>query len=108
MALDPGDVVLIPFPFRDRQGERAQPAVVVSGPGYNQQGDVVVAAITSPPPRSSTDYSLVDWGAANLRVPSTVRMLLATVVETRVLRHIGRLSDRDWAEVQNRISQGFS
>src|SRR5262249_39082755 len=108
MAFNPGDVVLVPFPFRDRQGERARPAVVVSGQAYNQQGDLVVAAITSHPPRGNTDYALVDWSAANLRLPSTVRMLLATVAEARVLLHIGRLSDRDWVEVQSRVAQVLS
>jgi mRNA interferase MazF len=108
MAFDPGDVILVPFPYRDRLGERARPAVVVSSLAYNQQGDLVIAAITSHPPRFGTDYALTDWRAANLQVPSTVRMLLATVAETRVLLHIGRLTDHDWGEVQVRLRQVFS
>ena len=47
MAFRAGDVVLVPFPYRDRLAERARPAVVVSADAYNQHGDVVVAAITS-------------------------------------------------------------
>jgi mRNA interferase MazF len=47
MEFDAGDVVLVPFPYRDRLAERARPAVVVSGVTYNRHGDVVVAAITS-------------------------------------------------------------
>ena len=84
MAFSGGDVVLVPFPYRDRSGEKTRPAVVVSAQAYNQQGDLVIAAVTSQPPRSPLDYALADWTAANLRLPSTVRMLLATVAVSRV------------------------
>ena len=42
MTFRAGDVVLVPFPYRDRLAERARPAVVVSADTYNQHGDVVV------------------------------------------------------------------
>jgi hypothetical protein len=82
--------------------------VIVSALAYNQQGDLVIAGITSQPPRIPTDYALQDWNAAGLKLPSTVPMLLATLAETRVVLHIGRLADRDWSEVQNRILQVFA
>ena len=66
MALNAGDVILTPFPFRDKAAESTRPAVVLSGTSYNQQGDVVVAAITSHPPRLPTDYALQDWKVALL------------------------------------------
>jgi mRNA interferase MazF len=103
MELRAGDVVLVPFPYRDRLAERARPAVVVSGATYNQHGDVVVAAITSHAARVATDFAMADWAAAGLKLPSTVRMLLATVASARVLLHIGHLTDPDWAEVQARL-----
>ena len=67
----------------------------MSGAGYNRSGDVVIAAITSYPPRLTTDYALADWQAAGLQSLSTVRMLLATVSETRIVHTIGQLSDSD-------------
>ena len=97
------DVVLVPFPFRDRLAERTRPAVVVSTNAYNAQGDQIIAAITSHAPRLPTDYALADWQAAGLQYPSTVRMLLATVAVQRLVLTIGRLSDADWAEVQARL-----
>jgi mRNA interferase MazF len=103
MAWNPADVVLVPFPFRDQLAERARPAVVVSSVTFNQTGDLIVAAVTSHPPRFPTDYPLQDWKAAGLRIPSTVRILLATIAESRVLHHVGRLSDPDWAEVVVRL-----
>lgn len=107
MAFQSGDVVLVPFPFRDRLAERTRPAVVVSADMYNQQGDVVVAAITSHSPRGVTDYALLDWRAAGLQLPSTVRMLLATVAEARVVHCVGQLTENDWAAVQGKLRLVF-
>ena len=108
MAFSAADVVLVPFPYRDRLGERTRPAVVISGKNYNKRSDLVIAAITSHPARFDTDYALLDWAAAGLKTSCTVRMLLATVAEVRVLLHVGQLSDHDWSEVKNRIGRVFT
>jgi mRNA-degrading endonuclease toxin of MazEF toxin-antitoxin module len=107
MAFDPSDVVLIPFPYRDQAGEKARPAVVISGPSYNATGDLIVAAITSHAARFPTDYELVDWKSAGLRLPSTVRMLIATAAAARVLHHVG-LTPNDWNEVRHRLNLVFA
>jgi len=101
------DVVLIPFPFRDRLAEKTRPAVVVSSDLYNDQGDIVVAAITSQPSRFPTDYELMDWQHAGLQYPSTVRVLVASIAISRVVLNIGRLSDDDWREVVDRLHVVF-
>jgi mRNA interferase MazF len=103
MVFQPGDVILLPFPFRDRLAESTRPAVVISTGSYNANGDVIVAAVTSHSPRSPMDVGLSDWQAANLKVPSTVRMLLATVAHSRVVYYVGHLSTRGWEAVQSRL-----
>lgn len=108
MAHDAGEVVLVPFPYRDRQAERTRPGVVVSARAYNQHGDLVLAAITSHAPRFNTDFALQDWQVAGLQFPSTVRMLLATIASSRIVLPIGRLSDRDWTEIQIRVLRVFA
>ena len=107
MEFSAGDVVLVPFPYRDRLAESARPAIVVSDGAYNRQGDVVVAAITSHAVRFASDATLADWASAGLKMPSTARMLLATVASSRVLHHIGHLSAHDWAEVKSRLRLVF-
>ncbi|MGE4002112.1 MAG: type II toxin-antitoxin system PemK/MazF family toxin [Planctomycetaceae bacterium] len=108
IACRPGDVVLVPFPFRDGLAERARPPVVVSSDAYNVRGDVIVAAVTSHSPRDEFDHALSDWVAAGLRLPSTVRMLLATVAADRILHQTGRLNNDHWSLVQNRIGKAIS
>lgn len=105
MAYTKGDVVLVPFPFRDSATTRVRPAVVLSEAIYNQHGDLIVAAITTHPPRFPSDYQLTDWQATNLVAPSVVRIQLATISEARVVYHIGRLSSVDLHEVEARLRQ---
>lgn len=104
MVYEPGDVVFLPFPYRDQLAESVRPAVIVSRTDFNRRGDLIVAAVTTHPPRLPTDVALLDWKSAKLVKPSTLRMLIATVAESRIVHHVGRLSDRDWAAVQQQLA----
>jgi mRNA interferase MazF len=99
-----GDIVLLPFPFTDLSATRTRPAVVVSVGGFQQEtSDILVAMVTSVPHTSAYDYELRDWQAANLLRPSWVRAKLATLSPSLVRYNPGRLSERDLAEVDQRI-----
>lgn len=104
MAYEPGDVVFLPFPYRDQLAESVRPAVIISRIDFNQRGDVIVAAVTTHAPRWPTDVTLLDWKAAKLVKPSTVRMLIATVADIRIVHHVGHLTDRDWSTVQQQLA----
>lgn len=108
MTYNAGEVVLVPFPYRDRLAEKTRPAIIVSGSAYNRQGSLVIIALTSQPPRLAMDYALQDWAAAGLKRPSTACMLIATIAETRVQLHVGQLSDRDRSEVRTRLLDVFT
>ena len=107
-----GDVVLVQFPFSGPTGKKDRPAVVVSTDTYHDDWDeLLVAAITSQPPRTTrpTDCALKDWKAAGLHQPSWVRSHLATVQRTLVLRKLGNLTPQDLQAVEGclRISLGL-
>lgn len=105
MAFARGDVVLLPFPFRDKALAQVRPAVVISGDAYNQRGDVIVAAITTHAARTPSDVPLSRWRAARLVAPSVVRMQLATVASARILYRPGRLSPSDLQRVGQSLRQ---
>jgi mRNA interferase MazF len=101
---NPGDVVTADFP--GATGVKRRPAVVVSSDLYHQhRPDLILAVLTTQLASANTplDYALQDWAAAGLHHPSAFRsyfgMVLATAVDV-----IGRLFDRDWAEVQARLA----
>ena len=102
-----GDVVLVPFPFRDQIAAKVRPALVVSGAAYNARGDLIVAAITTHPPRVPSDYPLAAWRRARLVNPSTVRMQLATLSADRVLYRPGRILPRDLHVIDTRLREAL-
>ena len=99
----PGDVVLMEFPFASGGGVKHRPALVLIDIG---DADVLAARITTQETRDRFDVEIADWHAAGLRLPSIVRLhKLATLEKTIVGRKLGRLSASDWARVQQAIRQ---
>jgi mRNA interferase MazF len=98
-----GDVVLADFV--GATGVKRRPAVVVSSDLYHaHHPDVVLSVLTSQVRGATTptDYVLKDWTAAGLHAPSAFRAYMGTYAASAI-RVIGRLSDRDWREVQTRL-----
>ncbi len=100
----PGDVVVLL-----QTGVRVskyRPAVVVSSDLYHAtRPDLILATITTrfPPSLGPLEYALLDWGAAGLHYPSLFRPFFTSTPIADVPVPVGRLSDRDWAEVQIRL-----
>lgn len=100
----PGTVVVIEF--RGAHQTKRRPAVVVSTDLYHStRPDVILAVITKQVPLAPapTDYVLQDWRQAGLHVPSVFRAYLETQPATSTFKEVGRLTDRDWIEVQARL-----
>ena len=97
-AYEPGDVILVPYPFGERAGGRKRPVLVVSSREHNDAtGELLVAQITSrvsATPRLG-DYHIEAWREAHLPRPALVRARLATIESSLVLRKLGRLSEAD-------------
>ncbi len=97
-----GDVVSVLFPFSDLQAQKRRPGLVlVSG-----DLDLVIARITTHPPRGKSDVPLAHWSEIGLPRPSTIRLAkLATVDERLVLHTIGHLHTTDAQTVANAWQQ---
>lgn len=101
--MQPGDVVYGLFP--GARGMKERPCVVISTDYYQAERlDVLLAVITSQLHQkvSPLDYALQDWAEAGLTNPSLVRMYFGTRIQASVTP-LGRLSDRDWEQVQRRL-----
>ena len=100
---EPGDVILVPYPFGERTGGRKRPALVVSDTEYNQaSGELIIAQITGRLTDSARagDYVIEEWKEANLLGPALVRARLATLKTSLVMRRLGRLTKADFRNVQ--------
>ncbi len=101
-----GDVVVVPFPFTDKQAVKRRPAVVLSSSGKFSSGHSVLAMITSatnsPWP---LDVPIADGPKAGLQAASVVRMKLFTLDERLILRRIGTLASGDRNQLAESMAQ---
>lgn len=92
---NPGDLVLVRFPFTDLSSAKQRPAVVVSPAAFTSTfGDVVVVAVTS---RRQEDASLAlaEWKAAGLVKPTWFKPVVATLASSIVVKRLGSLAATD-------------
>ncbi len=104
MTFELFDVVVVPFPFTDRQAARRRPALVVSSPDFNATHDQsILAMITSAESEWPSDVAIEGWREAGLSVPCKVRLKLFTLDDALILRKAGALSERDGEAVKNSL-----
>jgi mRNA interferase MazF len=90
---EPWDIVELPVPFTDKQGEKERPAVVLSTRSFNALGHVIVAKITSAKyDHWPSDVRIQAWEEAGLAHSCVVRMIIFTIDARRVLSVRGRLA----------------
>ena len=96
-SFQPGETVLLDFPYSDLTGVRRRPALVLLDTG---DADIVVARITSHNPRDTFDAPVTGIAEAGLLFPSIVRVhKIVTVDKALVQRRLGTLSSTDWSGV---------
>ena len=92
MTITPGDIWIADIPFTDGQASKKRPVLIL----WIDAQDVIVTAITSAAPRTTTDVILKNWKQSGLRVPSVVRLARLDCLEKSLLiAQIGHLSQHD-------------
>jgi mRNA interferase MazF len=92
-SYQPGDVLLVTFPFATGGHSKQRPALVIVDSG---DSDVVLARITTQTQNTPFDVPLADWKSAGLLAPSIVRLhKIATIEKSLVLRRFGTLTSSD-------------
>ena len=95
-----GDVVIVPFPFQDRPGEKIRPAVVIQADTETRRlANTILAMVTGnladagQPTSILIDPAIPDGSGSGLSGPSLVKCgNLTTVRQNRIIRIIGQLS----------------
>lgn len=109
--LEPGDIVLVPFPFADLSSAKTRPALVLSAKGFQKSGkDVVVCAMTSNLQDSAHSVLLGDGDLAEGRLPKPTRVKaakLVTLQQDLVRRRFGRLNPKAMAAVWREFGAVF-
>jgi mRNA interferase MazF len=93
----PGDLVLVGFPFVGSSTIMDRPALVILDTGDN---DLLVARVTTKVYSTPHDVVINGWQTTGLLAPSWVRLhKLATLAKALVRRTLGRLSQADLQNV---------
>src|ERR1051326_6511381 len=103
MQFNPGEAVFLMFPYTAATGGKQRPALVLLDTGDD---DILVARLTSQRATSRFDAIILNWRAAGLLAPSTVRLhKLATVEKGLVRKKLGRLHESDWNLARSVLKQ---
>ena len=105
----PYEVVVVPFPFTDRDASKRRPAIILSSAAFNQaSGHAVMAMVTSASQSAwPGDVALADLVGAGLTSPCIVRLKLFTLDLRFVIRKAGRLSQADSQALQSAWAQNM-
>jgi len=87
-----GDVVSVEFPFSDFQTYKRRPGLVL----VTGEMDLLVARLTTHPPREPSDVAMKHWSETGLPRASTIRLTKLVTLDHRLVHHkIGRLHPDD-------------
>lgn len=91
------DVVIVPFPFTDRQTRKRRPALVLSNASFNAATQHSVLAMITTADHSSWpgDVRITDPAAAGLPSACLVRLKLFTLDHRLIVKRAGRLGAQD-------------
>jgi mRNA interferase MazF len=85
-----GSIVLLRFPFTDLTSTKRRPVLVINPIEFSiQYGDIVVLPLSGQPQQQGAE--LIRWREAGLLKRTWLKPLIATVAESLVERHLGRL-----------------
>ena len=97
-----GDIVLLRFPYSDRQTFKRRPALIVND--YND-GDIIVCRITSQIYNSKQDVYIDNWEKSGLKLPSVIRVhKIATLEKDMVEIIMGKIDETLKAKIKSIIS----
>ncbi|MEW5920510.1 MAG: type II toxin-antitoxin system PemK/MazF family toxin [Bacillota bacterium] len=96
-GFNPGDVILVPFPFSDLSGAKKRPALVLAV--IPQWRELVCVMLTSLP-KGQSEVVVGQWESAGLLMPTVARVhRLFTIKATLVLGTLGKLDQEDFQKI---------
>jgi len=105
-----GDVVFVPFQFKDRPVAKKRPAVVISSDAYHAgRREVIVAAITSRirQPLLVGDCLIEGWQECGLLKRSVATGIIRTVKASMISRTLGAMPEQDMRACQRALRQAL-
>jgi len=107
MTYEPGDLVLVPFPFTDLTGAKRRPVLVLSSRDFNARSqDFIVCGVTSNLGNAAHSVLIDGKDLARGRIPAPSRIKvakIATLLQSLALRTVGRVKPEVLARVRKEL-----
>ncbi len=101
-GFEPGNVILVPFPFSDLSGVKKRPALVLAVAERLQE--MVCLMLTSLPGKGSLNHTVTGWQAAGLLKPTTARLhRIFTIDRALVLGKLGSIDAGEYEEILAKV-----
>ena len=98
-----GEIILAEYPFTNETDFKKRPALVILDP---DDGDILLARVSSQPFESDYETTIGDWESAGLRFPSWVRLhKLVTLQKSLIDKSLGKLSPTDLQTVKEKLKE---
>ncbi len=106
MIYEPFSIVLVPFPFTDKNTTKKRPALTISTVEYQQHTSHITLLMITSAKNSAwyNDHAIRFLEEAGLNTPSMIRQKIFTLDSQLILKKIGALSSKDKKEVLKQIS----
>lgn len=104
------EIVVVPFPFTDREKSKNRPALILSSELFNaKNGKSLMAMITSNTGKElwPNDIAIKDLKPTGLTVASLIRFKVFTIDHVLIKAPIGHLHHEDVKVVQARLKEIF-
>jgi mRNA interferase MazF len=107
MTYEPGDLVLVPFPFTDLTGAKRRPVLVLSSRDFNARSqDFIVCGVTSN--LSNAAHSVLidgdDLAKGRIPAPSRIKVAkIASLLQSLALRTVGRVKPEVLTRVRKEL-----
>lgn len=104
---NPGDIVLVRFPFTDLTATKQRPALLINRINYSKiYGDFVLMPLTSQP-QTESQLALKQWRQAGLPKPTWIKPIIGTLSRHLVIRVLGPLAGEDDSVVRFALEMIF-
>jgi mRNA interferase MazF len=104
------EIVVVPFPFTDREKSKNRPALILSSELFNaKNGKSLLAMITSNTGKElwPNDAEIKNLKPTGLTEASLVRFKIFTIDHVLIKARIGSLDDKDVKAVQSKLKEIF-
>jgi len=106
MTYNTWDIVLVPFPFTDRNSTKKRPALIINKPEYQSKTEHLILLMITSAKHSSwySDITITDLEKAGLKSSSVIRFKVFSIDERLIINKQGSLSEIEIEKVKQKIN----